>query len=60
MCLRCCWRLLRCALMASCEPLFGMRHNDAGVGKLESRINASEGSKIIIFAAIFIDGGNYG
>lgn len=38
------WRLLRCALMAASEPLFGMRHSDAGVGKLESRINASVGS----------------
>lgn len=38
------WRLLRCTLMAASEPLFGMRHNDAGVGKLDSRISASSGS----------------
>ncbi|KAL3931544.1 MAG: hypothetical protein SGPRY_001078 [Prymnesium sp.] len=41
------WRLLRCALMAASEPLFGMTHNDAGVGKLESRINASTGSFVM-------------
>lgn len=41
------WRLLRCALMAASEPLFGMPYNEAGVGKLEARVYASGGTLVL-------------